>query len=309
MYYSTSKFPSDVSKLFKPRPPLQYKRPVDYPPEKRCTNPKITGVSQLLGSPLKDYLNQFSNGSDNKYLSEYENAVNFKITQLQSLDEKFEDWNPNEDPNIKDTDPYRTIFVGRLPYQVSEIELQKEFSRFGEIERVRVVRDKTTNKSKGYAFVVFTNPQSSKIACKEIGVHRGLELGGRTCIVDIERGRTVKYFKPRRLGGGLGGRGYTKKDNMAQFMPATSERPFRRSTVERGPIVNQPIKRYPPRPVYTGPSRFSRAPVAESAPAIASNRFDPNPAQDVSSTKSSYRSRNARAQESRHAERSEEPDY
>jgi len=38
----------------------------------------------------------------------------------------------------------------------------------------------------------------------------GIRIKDRRVLVDVERGRTVKGWKPRRLGGGLGGRGYTK---------------------------------------------------------------------------------------------------
>ena len=38
----------------------------------------------------------------------------------------------------------------------------------------------------------------------------GIRIKDRRALVDVERGRTVKGWKPRRFGGGLGGRGYTK---------------------------------------------------------------------------------------------------
>src|SRR5437667_1350263 len=38
----------------------------------------------------------------------------------------------------------------------------------------------------------------------------GIRIKDRRIKVDVERGRTVKGWKPRRMGGGLGGRGYTK---------------------------------------------------------------------------------------------------
>ncbi|KAI5304987.1 hypothetical protein KEM55_009183, partial [Ascosphaera atra] len=38
----------------------------------------------------------------------------------------------------------------------------------------------------------------------------GIKIRDRRVLVDVERGRTVKGWKPRRFGGGLGGRGYTK---------------------------------------------------------------------------------------------------
>ncbi|GCE99061.1 hypothetical protein ZYGM_004318 [Zygosaccharomyces mellis] len=298
MSYNVSKFPSDVSRLFKPRPPLEYKRPVDYPPEKRQTYPRITGISGLLGSQLSSYMNQFPQGSDNMYLQKYEEASHTKDNEYTKLSQEIYRWDPQKDPNIKDTDPFKTVFVGRLPYDTTEMELQKEFSKFGDIERIRVVRDKVTNKSKGYAFVLFTNPHSSKMACKEIGVHRGLEIKGRIAIVDIERGRTIKYFKPRRLGGGLGGRGYTKAHAIP---PKFGGRP----------IIT-------PRPVYSGPSRFSSGTRSSLNDSKVPHRYGGNirrpamgrdtPASPLPPATTSYRSRYTRAKETR-STKFEEPDY
>lgn len=322
MSYNTTKFPADVSRLFKPRPPLEHKKPIDYPPEKRQTCPHISGVSQLLGSSLTSYLKEFPEGSKNQYLLQYEKAVNSKNKEWRKLEHNLLNWDPNNDPNMKDTDPYRTVFIGRLPYDITEIELQKKFNNFGEIEKIRVVRDKTSGTSKGYAFVVFTDPQSSKMACKEYGLHKGIEIKGRTCIVDIERGRTVKYFKPRRLGGGLGGRGYTKANNMARFTNDPSVKYSgnfqKRSGIEPKRFQHPQASWGPgPRPRYTGPSRFSHSNAISVTPTAAPRKYHthgtipasaPAPV-SASPVKTSYRSRTARAQEVRQDMKPEEPDY
>lgn len=172
---------------------------------------------------LQSYEEEFPHGTENLHLKKYEELESAKNEEMGKLHEKTLEWDPENDEHIKGTDPFRTVFIGRLPYEVTEVELQKHFSRFGEIEKVRVVRDKSTSKSRGYAFIVFRDETGSRAACKEIGVHRGLDIQGRSVIVDIERGRTVKYFKPRRLGGGLGGRGYKKREKMAKFQTSPDE--------------------------------------------------------------------------------------
>ena len=216
------KVPQKVSELFLPGPPLQYRKPVDYPIEARKTHDKIQGVSGFLRE-LESYHQEFPTGSCNQHLEAYDKADNARQIEADALKEKLSHWHPNEDANIVGSDPYRTVFVGRLPYTVTEVELQKEFVRFGEIEKVRVVRDKTSNKSRGYGFIMFKEELFARTACREIGVHRGVEIGGRPVIVDIERGRTVKYFTPRRLGGGLGGRGYMKRDKMSKLASTASK--------------------------------------------------------------------------------------
>ncbi|SCU80009.1 LAFA_0B06986g1_1 [Lachancea sp. 'fantastica'] len=216
-----TKYPQHVAKLFKPGPPIEYKRPVDYPIECRKTITNISGVSRYL-EEFKNYQQEFPQGLENGHLRAYDEADQERQAENKKLRAKLDEWKPQEDANMTETDPYKTIFVGRLPYSVTEVELQKLFVRFGEIDRVRVVRNRINNKSRGYGFVAFKNEHSARTACREIGVHRGEEVEGRSIIVDIERGRTVRYFTPRRLGGGLGGRGYMKRDRMARLALATT---------------------------------------------------------------------------------------
>jgi U1 small nuclear ribonucleoprotein len=65
---------------------------------------------------------------------------------------------------------------------------------------VKIVSDKE-GKPKGYAFLEFERESTLKLAYKEA---EGLKLNGRKLLVDVERGRTVKDWKPKKLGGGLG---------------------------------------------------------------------------------------------------------
>lgn len=263
--------------MFQPRPPLQYIRPTDHPIENRKTNPNIQGLAPYLHA-LNSYREEFEKGSEQNHLKIYEDAGNARHREMNELQEKVNLWSPETDENIQGSDPYRTIFVGRLPYEITEIELQKEFVRFGEIEKVRVVRNKSTNKSRGYGFILFKEEISARNAFREIGVHRGIEINGRPVIVDIERGRTVKYFKPRRLGGGLGGRGYMKRDKMAKFTNEDS----------------RPPRSHPPR---------------NSSPAYPRSRFGGfNPAKRPLPNQNSvtYKSRQDR---SRRLDRSARPEY
>jgi U1 small nuclear ribonucleoprotein 70kDa len=84
--------------------------------------------------------------------------------------------------------------------------------------------------SKGYAFVVFENENDMKgkhwshlhgehaltiaAAYKASG---NLMIHGRKVLVDVERGRTITGWRPKRLGGGLGGRHYTKEGSRAPY--------------------------------------------------------------------------------------------
>jgi U1 small nuclear ribonucleoprotein len=70
----------------------------------------------------------------------------------------------------------------------------------GAMKSVRIVRD-SVGKSKGYGFVEFEREKDLQRAYKE-GAH--LRKSGRRLLVDVERGRTVKGWKPRWMGGGIG---------------------------------------------------------------------------------------------------------
>lgn len=116
-------------------------------------------------------------------------------------------YDPAKDPEATG-DPFCTLFVSRLDYDVTEKDLHREFDMYGPIQKIRVVRDKG-GKSRGYAFVVYERERDMRAAYKDT---EGIKIKGRRAMVDVERGRTVKDWKPMRLGGGLGGVSRKKKE-------------------------------------------------------------------------------------------------
>ena len=127
--------------------------------------------------------------------------------------------NPKENPDAT-AKPMNTLFVARLAYEVTETQLRNVFERFGPVSDVKIVKDKE-GKPRGlvvfmlrlylvphlcgphprYAFIEFEDEEDMKGAYRKAD---GMKLEGRTILVDVERGRTVPNFKPRRLGGGIG---------------------------------------------------------------------------------------------------------
>lgn len=113
-------------------------------------------------------------------------------------------------------DPYKTVFIARLDYTLSELDISKNFSQFGIINSIRIIRDKS-GKSRGYGFIEFEREADAKNCVTKLAP-TGLKILGpdnkpmRVILVDIERSRLVRNWTPRRLGGGLGGRDYTKPD-------------------------------------------------------------------------------------------------
>jgi U1 small nuclear ribonucleoprotein 70kDa len=110
-------------------------------------------------------------------------------------------YNPSEDPNIEG-DPLKTLFIARLAEDVSERKLRREFEEFGPIKRIQIIHDKKTDKPRGYAFIEFESKSDMKEAYK---CTDGMRIEGKRVLVDVERGRSVPGWLPRRLGGGRGG--------------------------------------------------------------------------------------------------------
>jgi len=86
------------------------------------------------------------------------------------------------------------LYVGNLPYNISDDQLNDIFARFGTPDSARVVTDRMTGQSKGFGFVEFSNADQAKQAMSL----NGTESGGRSL--------TVNEARPRNDGGGGGGR-------------------------------------------------------------------------------------------------------
>ena len=91
------------------------------------------------------------------------------------------------------TDPFTTLFISRLSYDLDEPQILKEFEKYGLVDKVVLVKDRE-GKMKGYGFVQYTNESDLKAAYKHAD---GMKLGGRRICVDVERGRTVEGWKPK----------------------------------------------------------------------------------------------------------------
>ena len=91
----------------------------------------------------------------------------------------------------------KNIFVGNLNFNTSEDELRQMFEAHGQVERVSIMTDRETGRSRGFGFVEMTNAEEAERA---IAALNGMQLGGRTLNVNEARP------KPERTGGGGGGR-------------------------------------------------------------------------------------------------------
>jgi cold-inducible RNA-binding protein len=90
----------------------------------------------------------------------------------------------------------RKLYVGNLPYQTDEAQLQELFSQAGTVETVKVMRDMATGRARGFAFVEMGTDEEAQKAITELHER---DLGGRSLTVNEARPKTAS------AGGGFGG--------------------------------------------------------------------------------------------------------
>jgi len=98
------------------------------------------------------------------------------------------------------------VYIGNLSYNTNEDTLRNAFSEFGEVTEARLIKDKYTGKSKGFAFVTFTTKEQANAALRL----DGSSLDGRTIKVSIAKPQEEKQ---QRSGGGSSSGGYHQRNN------------------------------------------------------------------------------------------------
>ncbi|KAI8466296.1 MAG: hypothetical protein J3K34DRAFT_434321 [Monoraphidium minutum] len=158
--------------------------------------------------------------------------VEWKLEQnVKLLEERVARYDPNKDPLVEG-DPFKTLFIARLSYEVTERRLRSEFERFGPIRHVRMVQAKDKDKPRGYAFITYESKTDMKEAYKSMD---GVKIEGRRILVDVERGRTVEGWRPMRLAGGLGGDSRLPKESKKKQIAAALAAGLPPPMDDRGP--------------------------------------------------------------------------
>src|SRR5262245_4631378 len=88
------------------------------------------------------------------------------------------------------------IYVGNLAYNATDEELRSAFEAFGPVTSVKIVRDRDSGRSRGFAFVEMEDGEGAQNAVAQMN---GKDLKGRNLVVNEAR--------PREQGGGGGGGG------------------------------------------------------------------------------------------------------
>jgi len=82
------------------------------------------------------------------------------------------------------------IYVGNLDFKVTEQQLEKIFSEFGQVESARIITDKFSGRSKGFGFVVMDDDSEANNAIKSLN---GKDFNSRPLTVNEARPRKDNY--------------------------------------------------------------------------------------------------------------------
>jgi RNA recognition motif-containing protein len=88
------------------------------------------------------------------------------------------------------------LYVGNLPFETSETDLQALFEGAGQVSTINIVRDRATGQARGFAFVEMNDEEGARRAISELDKR---EFGGRSLTVN-----EAKPMAPRGNGGGGG---------------------------------------------------------------------------------------------------------
>ncbi|KAL7473148.1 hypothetical protein ACHAXS_013572 [Conticribra weissflogii] len=231
----------------------------------------LTGVASLLHHFERTPPPERKLNPTPKSLAETKRKARAKENEAKNAPfiEAYREEQRNSQGEFRNMNCYNTLFVGRLAYEVTERKLLREMEAYGPVKDLKLVTDKITGKSRGFAFVEYENEEDMKRAYRAAD---GMRLEGRTIVVDVERGHTVPNWLPRRLGGGLGGTRLGGKDKnvfmAGRFDPTKQPPPH--------PAVNQGIGIGPPG--IPGPGIMNGPPPGYGGPPPPSyGRYDRGP--------------------------------
>ena len=107
----------------------------------------------------------------------------------------------------------KNIFVGNLSFNTNEDELRQIFEGYGQVDRVSILTDRDTGRSRGFGFVEMASDEDGE---KAISALNGSQFGGRTINVNEARPKSDRGGGGGGFGGsGGGGRGRGDRNGRA----------------------------------------------------------------------------------------------
>ncbi|MHB8733795.1 MAG: RNA recognition motif domain-containing protein [Terriglobales bacterium] len=98
----------------------------------------------------------------------------------------------------------KNIFVGNLSFQTTESDLRTAFEAYGTVDRVSIMTDRDTGRSRGFAFVEMSDDNQGEAA---INALNGSSLDGRNLNVNVAKPKTERSGGGGGFGGGRGAGG------------------------------------------------------------------------------------------------------
>ena len=91
------------------------------------------------------------------------------------------------------------LYVGNLPYSVTEERLQQHFAQHGSVISARIITDKFSGRSKGFGFVEMSSDEEAQRATTALN---GTDFEGRNIVVSEARPQQPRAARPGGAGGG-----------------------------------------------------------------------------------------------------------
>lgn len=96
----------------------------------------------------------------------------------------------------------KKLYVGNLPFSVTESSLQALFTQVGAVESAKIITDRDTGRSKGFGFVEMSSDTEAEESIRRLN---GTEFEGRALNVSEARPQAPREGGGGRMGGGGGG--------------------------------------------------------------------------------------------------------
>ena len=193
--------PPHINILFRARPPLKY---IDM--QHKDIHRNYTGIFDLANN--ENILNRFEKKipenleiKQPKYILKLIDIIQKIENQKEVSKEKYKEWKnkyiANSTNKSLTSNPYKTLFVYKLPKNIDEETLKYEFKKYGPINQVKIIKN-SKGVSKGYGFIEYEHTKDFNEVLKRD--HK--KINGNDILIDYERGRVDRRFKPKKFGGG-----------------------------------------------------------------------------------------------------------
>ena len=188
------KFSEEINILFRPRPKPRFLEPIEKPSPRPLT-PTMGLMKFILKNELEKPDGEAPLAINEAKIQRRQNRIEENNKKIEEMKKRY---NPFNDPKVT-KNPRNALFVSNLPPNITEERIHMEFSPFGRVRQINLIR--RTGKIKSYCFVEYEDHSGAVTAYN----HRENQIvDGYTLLIDFEKARTVPNWLPQRLGGGEG---------------------------------------------------------------------------------------------------------